>query len=585
MSHTSITAVPNRPCRVSSRAAMSSNLPLVASGNLLASRIPMPPVSEHNPGISSSPQSAHDSRNDPDARPPLTIQINQARTDDLAAEPHMPHLVSPKHAPNRGMYRKLKSVKSFFKRQTTGSDDESSEGYDTGRGADPSTNSEPVQLTTSSNIGHGGATDPSPSIRSASRPKVARSPLLLESFGPARDRIGSMPVRAKSDFSQQLDPARYDVKTEPQVQALPTRSEDRLTASKDVPNKQLIRTTRHNDHGCQPPAQPASGHPPPLVSRVKSIHHSNRHGLSKSCSSRKDSALPRSHQGLRERVPHQSLDAVGARPPPGLRQVVSNSSITAPRGTGVPEAHPKEGPPTYPEAQPPRTDSSHLIDYILNDYHDLTTPEMSDISLPSISMTTSEEQTEEYEEGDQQYEDYSILGISDLKYNQTTSTFTSDAISFEINVAQEVKSTAVRKLLLKEPRNTSLGASISGSSGGSSVRSGSLGDHTNTNSVRSDSLGDHTHSGSIHDDNIPHSPCSSAPSFESRQSQNSQEYVNIIQIRHVLNGLHSLLEKLDAQDELPDPMHRAPSNRNSSSVNFRISQADFLQMIKHELDR
>ncbi|KAI9617563.1 hypothetical protein H4Q26_012861 [Puccinia striiformis f. sp. tritici PST-130] len=98
-------------------------------------------------------------------------------------------------------------------------------------------------------------------------------------------------------------------------------------------------------------------------------------------------------------------------------------------------------------------------------------------------------------------------------------------------------------------------------------------------------LGDHTHSGSIHDDNIPHSPCSSAPSFESRQSQNSQEYVNIIQIRHVLNGLHSLLEKLDAQDELPDPMHRAPSNRNSSSVNFRISQADFLQMIKHELDR
>ncbi|POV97485.1 hypothetical protein PSHT_14550 [Puccinia striiformis] len=537
MSHTSITAVPNRPCRVSSRAAMSSNLPLVASGNLLASRIPMPPVSEHNPGISSSPQSAHDSRNDPDARPPLTIQINQARTDDLAAEPHMPHLVSPKHAPNRGMYRKLKSVKSFFKRQTTGSDDESSEGYDTGRGADPSTNSEPVQLTTSSNIGHGGATDPSPSIRSASRPKVARSPLLLESFGPARDRIGSMPVRAKSDFSQQLDPARYDVKTEPQVQALPTRSEDRLTASKDVPNKQLIRTTRHNDHGCQPPAQPASGHPPPLVSRVKSIHHSNRHGLSKSCSSR------------------------------------------------VPEAHPKEGPPTYPEAQPPRTDSSHLIDYILNDYHDLTTPEMSDISLPSISMTTSEEQTEEYEEGDQQYEDYSILGISDLKYNQTTSTFTSDAISFEINVAQEVKSTAVRKLLLKEPRNTSLGASISGSSGGSSVRSGSLGDHTNTNSVRSDSLGDHTHSGSIHDDNIPHSPCSSAPSFESRQSQNSQEYVNIIQIRHVLNGLHSLLEKLDAQDELPDPMHRAPSNRNSSSVNFRISQADFLQMIKHELDR
>lgn len=70
---------------------------------------------------------------------PQKLSIQSLVERPVAGYPQLPPLPPPKPASHPRIYARLKTVKSFLKRYTSDSDDDMNEGFDTGRGADLST--------------------------------------------------------------------------------------------------------------------------------------------------------------------------------------------------------------------------------------------------------------------------------------------------------------------------------------------------------------------------------------------------------------------------------------------------------------
>ncbi|OAV97396.1 hypothetical protein PTTG_00133 [Puccinia triticina 1-1 BBBD Race 1] len=511
MSPSNLSAIPNRPYRVSSRAALTSpSLPLGPNGNASTNRVPPLPHDQYPLRTMASQRSIDAPRHDFTSRTQhLPVQASLAQTDHPTAGPQLPQLLSTKPTASGGVYKKLKNVKSFFRRQAAQSDDDC-DSYDTGRGADPSTNSEPGYRSSSSH-----------------RPRVARP-------SPTTDTASLDSVRA----APSLAPSESFVRP-------------RASSSKSRPlgiRNDLIKQFHHDPHYLE-----FASNPPPLPPTPPS---------SSTCSSHEDFTPTRSNHG--PIMAQKSFDLAVDALPPGSKQVTPKPSFSAPRVTTVSEAYARRAALQHLNAE----QSKNASDNARSECDALTKGRRSP---SSYSVASSANQSEKDGETSV-FGDDTNADIGRSMYDRSIDDLTTE--SFEINVAQELKPTTACKLVLSEPGHSLLAVRTGASSAGSSVRS---------------SLSGFTNSGSNRDEYT--SPCSTNSSLPSPQLPLDEEYINIHQIRQVLKGLQSLLEKIDPQArDARDPLNGTPSDHRppSSSTcnpNFRINHVEFLRMIKAELDR
>lgn len=150
-------------------------------------------------------------------------------------------------------------------------------------------------------------------------------------------------------------------------------------------------------------------------------------------------------------------------------------------------------------------------------------------------------------------EDKRLSWISDL---------TSESI--QINMARLLKPAIACKLVLTKP----LGASQEVSSGSGSESSAESSKHSSILSRFT-----------ICDCN------SSQPSPGSQDD--SEDYVTIHQLRHVMRGLTRLLDEMDPQNDLPDPLHKIPFDPNSPHLTHnrrvKLNHTEFFRLIQQEL--
>jgi len=211
----------NRPYRSRSRPTLMISSPhmsprtttTITTGNISASQVPataeQPLRMRHV-----SQKSADDPRSELLQRhQKFAIQSPVERP--AAAYPQLPPPPSPKAASHPRIYAKLKTVKSFIKRYTSDSGDEMSEGFDTGRGTDPSTSSELGHASTGLKIAESRALDPSPTIDCASNCKVPRPLVLTASLERTREISRSTRSEKRVELIQENRPGARRQESEP----------------------------------------------------------------------------------------------------------------------------------------------------------------------------------------------------------------------------------------------------------------------------------------------------------------------------------------------------------------------------------
>ncbi|KAA1130835.1 hypothetical protein PGTUg99_025318 [Puccinia graminis f. sp. tritici] len=424
-----LSAMPNRPYRVSSRAALTSpSLPLTPANaspsNWAPSLHPRSMASQASMDISRGEQ--------PPRTPKLSTQLSHPQTEQSNAGPQLPQLLpsKPAAAPNRGVYNKLKSVRSFFRRNTTESEDES-DGFDTGRGADPSTISESGY--SSSKLSRPRALQPSPNIGNASHHRATPSPTPTESFvRPRASSSKARPLGMTNDLNKQFNRVTQYVESKPQA----------------LPLQRLLSPNPHS------PSQ--------------SVFSLDIQSPTSPCASHDDSTPTRKQ--YRPSRPQKSFDLARATLHPDADQVTPKPSFSAPRVPNPFQNYSKQAAIRSHKAQ--STEDSP--DKTLEDHHTRSTVRRRSRS-PSSTHPAQQD-------GDTYSGDDASGEIGRSEYSRSVDDLTTE--SFEINVAQELKPAAACKLILTEPGNSSLAISRGASSAGSSVRSSSISGFTNSGSTR-----------------------------------------------------------------------------------------------------
>ncbi|PLW21602.1 hypothetical protein PCANC_03974 [Puccinia coronata f. sp. avenae] len=517
MSHSSLAAMPNRPYRVSSRSAQTSPKPTLNPSGVGRT----PALVEHQPMRLSSKKSLDVARSGdlPSRRQNYAIQNTLADT----IGPQLPQLLSSKSSAssNPGIYSKLKTVKSFFKRHSADSDDDSHDAFDTGRGADPSTASEPGYVSSASTLSLSKTLDPH---RRMTRPPT----LTTESYGRARDSSQSRPSGIRAEPNPHNNSGSRQAESELQVHSSPngycSRSQSPANSLRpDFPSSPGAASSRDS-------------------TQVKSLNEPAR--------------------------PRRTLEIPRAGPHPTSRQVIPKSSlISTPQSTGFLD------PTLILQQESPKCLTVRSIK--LGDTGNCEVPasEQSDDSASTTALCLSADLAKVPADADNSSEDDSSEDDGDEEEEELKGDRTDiSGESFEINVACELKPATVCKLVLTETqKNSSLAVSGRERNSGSSGRSSSFSGFTTSGSNRD---GDISSCSSLPS---PHSP-------DGEDYINVDQIRHVIKgLNCLLEKLDPQDEELPDPLHRPPSAQSSPSLNHN--FRLRINHTEFIRMIKRELDR